>query len=451
MLLNVSKPTDQVNSVAYSSTQAVLTLGRRTERSVFPVIHQGCYENVASVAASGTVSTTDVGIKCGGLRERRRRLRRACVGVGAFTDPATGNTYSSSARVELIPIAFPQTLSETTDFTLGARPSRYDFAHATTIGAVEIPVVATSTGADRGGPVNSNLLTVTAANTTITATLNTWELANTTTYQPYFFDQTQGKWLPDTSAALAGAKAVTGFDEVAITKLDHLGWLGITDPSTQTTCVTGSLTAGGAPATNVWVHATGLNYFGTSSTVTASDGTFCLDGVKTAGGDAGATPQVGDCGRLRIDERRVRHSADPGVPGVGARGGDVRDADGVHRARRHRASAVQQHLHERHGDQHRERPPLYAQRRARGAEPQRGSAGGRYSAHGLHRHGDARRRRRVLRPGGGGHQHRARQSERGELRHDVVHGVVGHGGYLRRDQLQLGGVRSVLLRRVSPP
>jgi hypothetical protein len=295
VLLNVSKPTDQVDGVAYSATQAVLTLGGGQSVSVFPVIHQGCYENVASIGVAGSVSTTDTAAKCGALQSDADVFAELAWGVGAFTDPATGSAYNAAARVELIPIAFPQTPSATTDFTWGLGLPGAS-SPIETIGAVEIRVVATSTGAD-GGTIDSDLLTVTAANTSVTSTLNTWELANTTTYQPYLFDQTQGKWLPDTSGAtLANAKLVSGvtpYDEVAITKLDRLGWLGITNPSTQTTCVTGSLTAGGAPATNVWVHATGLNYFGTSSTVTDSNGAFCLD-VKAAGGaDAGATPQIG--------------------------------------------------------------------------------------------------------------------------------------------------------------
>ncbi len=297
VLVNVSAPTfkttSQAAGVAYSTTQLALTVAANQSVSVFPVLHQGCYE-VGTAQAAGSVSLSDEGISCGAFQPGAQGDLWASISYGAtsFTVPSTGELFNGTPRIEIIPIGFPLNSDSATDFTwaLGLPGASTPL---TTIGAAEFRVVDDAT---------NEPLAITANDTSVVATIATWKLASTTTYAPYAYSATAGSWGPAPGATLGNAvKEMHGntpaINTVDLQHVEQLGWLSVTSAGAPTTCVTGTITAGGSPAPGVWVHTTGLNYLGASSAVTGSNGTFCLDvaaqAVVDAGVDAGPVPTLG--------------------------------------------------------------------------------------------------------------------------------------------------------------
>jgi hypothetical protein len=290
--INVSSPTNKTLGVAYSTTQIVVALGDNQLVTVFPVLHQGCYETMTSGTA-GSVTLSDVGLKCGDLQPSVADVWASLqYGATSFTTPSNGALFNGTARVEIVPIAFPLNLEGTLDFTWGLGLPGTN-TPLDTIGATEFRVVDDATGEP---------LVVTTGDTSVIATMTTWKLANTTTYAPYAYSPTAGTWgAAAAGTTLANAEFTTHGNETQINTVDlqhvqQLGWLSVTSAGQATTCVTGALTANGAPAAGVWVHATGLNYLGAASAVTDSTGSFCVDVKAAAGadaGDAGATPELG--------------------------------------------------------------------------------------------------------------------------------------------------------------
>jgi len=63
----------------------------------------------------------------------------------------------------------------------------------------------------------------------------------------------------------------------------RLSWWGVSNGSAPATCVTGTVQSGG-PAGSLLVRAAGVSYLGTSTGLSGSDGTFCID-VAAAGLD----------------------------------------------------------------------------------------------------------------------------------------------------------------------
>jgi hypothetical protein len=288
--VSVSKATDETAGLTYSTTQVVLTLTENQSVSVFPVLHQGCFETVSIGGTAGSVATDDDGMTCSGTVQLTGTYAKVQYGVTSFVTPSNGATFSGTARFEMIPIAFPATPSATTDFAwaLGLPGAT---TPVETIGATEFRVIDEATGEQLG---------VAAGDTNVVLTVPTWTLGNTTAFKPYFYNLSTGTWGAEPNATITLVHTISVSEAPNIDLVDiqvpHLTWWSVTDPTPQTTCVTGSVTVNGAPAPNVWVHATGLNYVGASSAVTDGNGAFCVD-VKSApspdAGDASAVPQIG--------------------------------------------------------------------------------------------------------------------------------------------------------------
>jgi hypothetical protein len=295
VLLNVSNATDLTNHIAYSNTQAVVQLGKGQTVSVFPVLHEGCFEVVDMSQVEGTriVQYSDGQIGCPYNTIPSENYFAFSFGATSFTDPAVGggSAFTGVARIEAIPIAFPA-LTSSTDYSwaLGL-PGQS--APPGIVGAIQIRVYDTATG---------DALTVRSGDN-VSVTMPTSQTLPGpdagTGAQLFAYGGATATWAAVSGASTPFGGVALGTDDTNITvgtsaTVPQLNgsWLAIANATQPTTCVTGTIDLpSGSPAPGVLVHGVGGSYFTAGSGVTAADGTFCLD-LGAPVGDAGTQPSV---------------------------------------------------------------------------------------------------------------------------------------------------------------
>jgi hypothetical protein len=279
--VNVTKPTDETKGVAYSSTAIVVTIPAGQTVSLAPVLNEGCFQ-IVNVLSAGDAGVTLQNATCpggfygvSGPGQRPGAYAAMTFETSSFKD--TMGTYLGQVRIEMIPLAYPLSdpadppdLSWAVGLPGGGSP-------AGLLGAAEYRVVREDTGevldvADsKNDPVSIAVPVFTAP-----------------TGQPaaYSYDEANQTWKAETSAVTGPAQVYSygspTFDETlqlsyVMVQVPHLTWWAATSAAgAVTTCVTGSVQAGG-PLANVVVRAAGANYLGASTAITDATGTFCLD------------------------------------------------------------------------------------------------------------------------------------------------------------------------------
>ena len=285
--IGVSKPTDLVNGIAYSTTFLLTTVGAGQTSNVFPVLHEGCFQsfvlNPAPGSDAGNLPVALYNARC--ASPRSGAYAAMTFDQGAFEDPSSHiiwSTNNGTIRVEMIPLAYP------------ANPANGNAPDLSW--AVGLPGVATPPGllgaaeyrvygVQPGQP--DILLGVHDTNTSVSIAIPIYT-APTGAPLAYSYAPASGAWASTSQGPSAAQDAGPALQYVTIAQVPQLSWWAATNGATAATCVTGTLLAGGSPLPNVLVRAAGLNYLGASTAQTNAAGLFCLDGVtSTAGGDGG--------------------------------------------------------------------------------------------------------------------------------------------------------------------
>jgi hypothetical protein len=280
--VGTTKATDFVNGIAYSSTYLTTTVGAGQIVNVFPVLHEGCYQTWTldpGTADAGNAPVTLDNATCAGPTVGSHPGAYAAMSfdAAAFKDPLTNLPWNGSIRVEMIPLAYPELANGSPDLSWSvglpgvASPPGL-------LGGVQYRVVKSDPGQADDGQL-LDLLNRTSDPVSIAVPLFT----SPTAPQPltYWYDTATGGWVAST--ALPGALTTSpGGVSYVMVPATQLAWWAVVNGTPATTCVTGTVQQAGAPAANVGVRAAGVSYLGTSTAVTSSTGSFCLDVGATA-------------------------------------------------------------------------------------------------------------------------------------------------------------------------
>jgi hypothetical protein len=276
--INVSKPTaldPSGNAIApaYSTTSLVATVPAGQTLAVFPVLHEGCFQVVNPADAGPPVSL--VNAQC--ASPRGGTYTSMTFGPGSFDDPVANALWTGSVRIEMIPLqypAFPADAGDDLSWAVGlpgvATPPGL-------LGAAEYRVVKSTGGSDDGEVLSLH----SGAHVSIAVPVYAGPSGSASAYS---YSTTTGAWTPETPT-VSGVQDGGPPVEYVTMQVPHLTWWAATNGATASTCVTGSLQAGG-PIANALVHGVGSTFLGSSTGVTNSTGTFCLDmPVGTGGGN----------------------------------------------------------------------------------------------------------------------------------------------------------------------
>ncbi|MGO8991772.1 MAG: hypothetical protein ACLQVI_00480 [Polyangiaceae bacterium] len=280
--ISVTKPTDLVNQIAYSTSLLVATVAPGQTLSVYPVLHEGCFQTFvlpgSSQDAAANQPVTLQNAQCRGGQEIVGAYAAMTFEATSFSDPATSALWSQAIRVEMIPLAYPENpanddapdLSWALALPGSATPSGL-------LGAAEYRVVKSDPGqSDDGEPLALSGAANSAVAIAVPIYAATPAATLTSSYNP-----TTGAWQAE-SATPGAVQQFTPSETTLyyqMVTVPHLTWWAVTTAPTTTSCMTGTLQ--GATG-NVFVRGAGANYLGTSTAVTSS-GAFCLNVNSAAG------------------------------------------------------------------------------------------------------------------------------------------------------------------------
>jgi hypothetical protein len=287
--ISVSKPSDLsvFQPVVYSTSLLVATVDANQTLSIFPILHEGCFQ-IASVldgGAAGQVTLQNATCPAADDGSPTGAYAAMTFGPTSFVD-SQNIPWSGDIRIEMIPLAYP--ISETADLSwaLGL-PTGTNGAGTPSglLGAAEYRVYTSDLGqSDDGEPL---FLSTSASASPVSIAVPLYTAPTATTPLAYSFDTTTGAWSSESATPGAVQTFQTeGGPSVSyeMITVPHLTWWAVTNGVTATTCVTGTLqgTSG-----NVFVRAAGGSYLGTAAAVTDTTGTFCLDvNAATSAGPA---------------------------------------------------------------------------------------------------------------------------------------------------------------------
>ncbi|HEY2518304.1 MAG TPA: hypothetical protein VGI39_45860, partial [Polyangiaceae bacterium] len=135
VILNVTKATDKVLRVAYSSTGITLSLAGTQTVNVFPVLHVGCYA-VIPAANAGPTPTIDLTTACTSSGTHRPSAYAALTFKSNSFKGASG-ALAANLRVEMIPLSYPATTPMDLSWAIGLPGAT---TQPGTIGAAEFRV-----------------------------------------------------------------------------------------------------------------------------------------------------------------------------------------------------------------------------------------------------------------------------------------------------------------------
>jgi hypothetical protein len=276
VLVNVTHPTDKTASLAYGTTQLAVDVAAGQTVQVFPVLHSGCY---VSFNVGQTTDASTFTLQQGCISRSNAYAAITLSGnTGEIVDPTTSAPYNANARVEIIPLAFPTDEPTDPDLSFGiGMPGNLASSSGVAIdpiGGAEIRIVKDTSDSADGSPLQL------AQGQTVSLDLPLYRAG--TGAEPlaaWSYDAKQGAWVLDPSATGGTFTTVQQQFNVYRVTVSHLSWWSVSQPRATTGCVTGKLTAGGAPAAGVVVRGLGSSYLGATTTMTTANGTFCLDGV----------------------------------------------------------------------------------------------------------------------------------------------------------------------------
>ena len=312
-------PTGLLSGVAFSSTDLVVTVSAGQTLSVFPVLHEGCFQVVPLVGGGGGgADAGDAGGDAGA--PGTVTLSSACGRPGAwasltfdptsFVNPITNTIYQgASVRIEMIPLAYPASGgAPDLSWSLGLPGLT---SPADLLGAAEYRVYAVDPGGTSGADgLALGIRTATTPPISISVPLYT---APTGTPTVTTYSTATATWATDATVTPGALVTASPLQWVSM-NVGHFGWWGVTAAPTPTGCLTGTVQQAGVGVSNVMVHAVGTNGLSSSTAVTGANGAFCLDiqslpdstapkvsltaGAVSASGLATTTPVGGSLGTV---------------------------------------------------------------------------------------------------------------------------------------------------------
>ena len=283
--IGVTKETDLTNGIAYSSSLLVATVDAGQTLSVFPVVHEGCFQ-IAAVLDAGAQGVTLQSATCpvGDDGPRTGAYAAMTFGPTSFVDPQ-GIPWTGNIRVEMIPLAYPSNDGPLDlSWALGLPTGTTAATPAGLLGAVEYRVYTSDPGQTDDGELLS--LSTSASASSVSIAVPVYTAPTATTPLAYSFNPTTGAWSAESVTPGAVLTSVGGV-QYEMVQVPHLTWWAVANGPTASTCVTGTLqgTTG-----NVFVRVAGGNYLGSAAAVTDTQGTFCVD--VNAATDGGAASQI---------------------------------------------------------------------------------------------------------------------------------------------------------------
>jgi hypothetical protein len=280
--IGVTKETDLTNAIAYSSSLLVATVDAAQALSVFPVIHEGCFQ-IAAVLDAGPQGVNLQNAMCPVSDDGPPSGAYAAITFGptSFVDPQ-GIPWTGNIRVEMIPLAYPSNDGPPDlSWALGLPTGTTAATPAGLLGAVEYRVYTWDPGQTDDGELLS--LSTSASASPVSIAVPVYTAPTATTPLAYSFDPTTGAWSSE-SATPGEVQMSVGGVQYEMVQVPHLTWWAVANGPTPSTCVTGTLQ--GATG-NVFVRVAGGNYLGSAAAVTDTQGTFCVD--VNAATDGGAS------------------------------------------------------------------------------------------------------------------------------------------------------------------
>ncbi len=282
VLLSISHETDKVSHVTYGSSQLVVPVVAGRTVMVEGFVHEGCY---------ATVNVSSV------TQDTKKLLQEGCAtrsgAYASLTIPdnqtlllPTGAVFGQTARVELIPAAFPLVDTNGKLDLSGSVGLPGDLggvsggtaAPIDMVGGAEVRIVDDATGTP---------LHVAPGHHVALGLPVHRRAADAEAFGAWAYDATQGRWVEDTTATLGTFTTDVPPQseqviEIYTVQVTSLAWWGVAHARAPGGCVRGTLTAGGIPAAGVYVRGSGVDYFGSGGAVSANDGSFCVDGKALA-------------------------------------------------------------------------------------------------------------------------------------------------------------------------